>query len=548
MSLLQPHRYPTHPSNLSSMASNRSLRSGVSRMAFCLLWLTAICQPPLWADGDGIFILPDGVPWIGIEDADLLAGLPPTASRVLSTTPAGRGVLFDLSGTGNTYQTTPEFFDRGSDSFHFEAELKDTGLWSTAFLVAGMKGDARFFLPLDGPGELGSVPLTNGHDIHLNDVHPIHGPYDLLFDLEPDAVAYLTLSDEDGDLGDGPKGGTLGGGIDTGDGFQHADARLTIAMAEDYLGQILARVILLKGDSGPELAGDVKVGGSFVRIGQAAIRSGSAWELQWWGATASGSQDGGGMLLIDGTAVAKLGGLDNPELRRPVRWYFGAISNHGVEGALQLDDLKGEAALRVPRIHPLFADNFQTNAPVWSDSDCGLSSPPAGSGGILTVPLPALSNCFLSRSLDQAESRLKARFTIDMTHAGIGANGEISLFRGRGSDGGPPPIDVRLRRGGNSDLELTVRGLTGNDVSQSLDWASIAESGEVEIEVHWWAASSPFHANGGLRLIINGAYPQALNLELDNHGAEVTELALGAMGVGGGHFGTISYGAFEVWR
>lgn len=524
------------------------LRSRLVR-AFSLLLLgpTVILPAPVSAD-DGVFVLPHGAASIEIAEADLLDTLPGATGPVLGVTPAGRGFLFALAGTEDTYLPFAEFFARGSDTYHFEARFKDASLWGTAFLVAAMKGDGRFFMTLEDPGELESLMQTNESSIHWNSIDPIHGAHDLLFELEPGSTSFVTYSEDGGDgLGDGPKGGTLGGGIDPGGGFQGGGADVVFALAKDGLGQGLSRVVLLDEASGPQIAGDVMVDGNFVRLGQAAVSAGSTWELQWWGATARGSRDGGGLLLIDGVAVATRGELDNPELERPVSWSYGALGNSGVGGTLQLDDLRGEAAVTVPRIAPIFADNFEAQAPVWSDWDCGRSPLPAAVDGVLAVPLDTSGHCFVSRVLDQPERQLKARWTFDMEGAVLGAGQEVSLFRGLEAGGGENPIELLVRRSlTDGALEIAVRSIDG-DQPLTLGWFQIAESGEVEVEIHWWAATSHFAVDGGLKLRIDG-YPRAERLAIDNVGVEVSELALGAMEIGDGNSGQVSFGAFEVCR
>ena len=141
MRLLPPFR---------SCAGRPSSSSIPGSPVWFLCFLTALIGLPVLAAGDVVIIVSDDAPQVQISDAELLATLPETAGPVLQTTPAGRGFLFDLAGSSDTYQPFAEFFHHGSDSYHFEADLKDTSVWGTAFLVAGMSDVAHFLYGVDG--------------------------------------------------------------------------------------------------------------------------------------------------------------------------------------------------------------------------------------------------------------------------------------------------------------------------------------------------------------------------------------------------------------
>lgn len=527
--------------------ADSSFRQATAWLPVLALCAAATITPAAVEADDGMFVVVVGATWIEIPEADLLATIPGATGPVSNVTPPGRGGLFDLDGF-DVFLPAAEFFEQGSDSFHFEAQSQHGGsVWGTAFLTAGMKGDNAFFMPLDDPAEIHWVSQV-GSMVQVNEFQPINGAYDLRVDLRPSPPSYVMSRDRGGDPGDGPKGGTLGSGIDGGGGWWQGPAELRFAAALDLSEQEMARVVLIGGESGLEIAGEVKVGAGFARTKAVPIGFGDSWQLQWWGATGAGSQDGGALLLIDGVVVAQLADLDNPELTHPSKWSFGALQNTGFEGAIQLDDLRGEAARTRPRVAPVFADNFQAPAPVWSGRACGASPVPVAASGTLTVPIDReVVDCFLSRRLDQSEPRLRSRFSFDLTNAAIGSGGVISVLRGRQAGGDANPLEVLVRRSAGGALEIRASTVLSGGLPLDLPWREVPESGEISVEMLWWSASSPLLDDGGLILSVEGLQVER-RLGLSNDGLEVAELYLGAMSVGTGSAGEIAFGPLEAWR
>ncbi len=494
-------------------------------------------------------VVPDGQAWAKIYEADLLAATPGAAGPVLTTTPPGRGDLLDLADH-HVYTPSPDFFSSGTDSFHYEAQAEGGGtIWGTAFLVAGMRGDEAFSMPVDDPLEIDLVTLSPGEgSIAVNGVDPIRGPYDLLFELALDTATYLTFTRFGGEPGDGPTGGTLGSGLDGGGGWWQNNSQLVIASAGGSEGQELARSTLIGGSAGLEIAGSVWTSTGYAKTSPAAIAFGETWELQWWAATASGSRDGGALLLVAGEVVAELEGLDNPYMERPMKWSFGAVENQGFGGSIQLDDMIGDSAQTIPRIGPVFADNFGSPAPVWSGGECGEHALPTADKGQLKVPIdPAAVDCFASRLLDLPQRQLKARVRFDPSKAVIDDGDMISLLRGWSTSLGFSPLEVSIGRSLGGALEIQASSVLASGQPVSLGWKEIPESGETELEIHWWAATSALTADGGLRLSLVGQEPEE-DLQLSNYGVDLVELALGAMGVGAGNGGELVFDVVEAWR
>lgn len=527
-----------------SISPSRYPATGLSLLfLFPFVWLGAA---PVFAAGGSIFVVDDGATVKEITEAELTSSIPGASGQVLAHTPAGRGSLVDL-GDVKLYQPSSEFFEKGSDSFHFEAALVGGGsVWSTAFIALDLRGDGSFTLPLDDPGELAAVSLVNEGSIHVNDIQPIRGAYDLAFELQSGREASVTFSLPPDGRGNGPAGGALGGGIDPGDPYwASADAELVIATAGDASNQELARVVLLRGEVGALIAGEVRTETGFTRTVAVPVESGASWELQWWGATAAGSRDGGAVLILGGSLAARLTGLDNPQRSRPATWSFGGLRNSGFDGQLRLDDLRGEAALSVPSLAPIFADHFAAPAAVWSGGECGESGLPAVSGGELRIGLDPTVDCFKSRRFDQAQRQVRARLSLDLTAAVIGAVGWVSVLRGvRGEATG---LELRVRRSFAGELGVEVISSQAGDVTSNLGWSQIPESGPLMIEVHWWAASSPLAADGGLRLHVDGdLVAEWLGLAEPAQGLD--ELRLGALDASWGSSGEIAFDVIEAWR
>ncbi|MEM7353125.1 MAG: hypothetical protein AAF657_20190 [Acidobacteriota bacterium] len=521
-------------------------RGFVGIRILCLAAWVALAATSV-AAGDEIFILDGQGPTFDLQSVDLVAAVPGATGPVLAMTPTGRGALTDLGGVYR-YQPMPEFFDLGTDSFHFEVATPSGSTWATAFLVAGMQGDGAFFMPLDDPAELEAVEISGGSSVSLNSVDPIDGPFDLRIELTPGTVGVLKPLADPRDVGNEPVSGGTNVVIDPDEVlFIGEGGELEVAVAVDAADKVLSRILLIDGAAGPEIVGEVlAAGGGFHRSAAVALTSGQHWRLEWWGATAAGSRDAGLMLRADGVMTQLLTGLDG-ERRVVEGWRFGALSDPGWSGSLQLDNLVGEAVVAPPRLQPVFADNFEAPAPVWSAESCGSLPLPSVTQGELTLPLdPAVGNCFLSRSFAAPQRQHRVRFTVDLTSASLAPLDRVSLLRGVRAGDATGHLQVRVRRNSGGTLQIRADAELDGGSQQNLPWSNLPEVGERRVEVHWWAAASG-QSDGGLRLTVDGALV-AEALGLANGTFAVDELRLGAMSVGAGSSGQVTFGGIEVWR
>lgn len=511
---------------------------------------SALSLPTAAVAGNAVFIVPDGATVFDIPAADLVGSVPGASGNVLTTTATERGSLFNL-GTIFQYAPSANFFDRGSDSFHFEVATGGGNVWGTAFLIAGMGGDSSIFLPLDDPAvELADLPFSNGGQMSVNQTNPIRGAYDFGINLDPTSTDTLSTSAETfGEPNDGPSGAAHSGRIDPGTSdHTMPGGELVIALGLDDNSQELARLLLVDGPTGTEIAGEVlsNTTGAFSRTQSVPISAGQHWELQSWGATASGSRDGGALLIIDGVSQQLMGGLATPS-RELAEWRFGAVSNSGFGGFFQLDDLEVKRATRFPRIQPVFADNFEGLAPVWSGGSCGTTPQPTASIGVLTVAIDSVAvDCFRSRTFTEPQRQHRVRLTVDLEDAILAPLDSIFLVVGRRTVAPPNQLQFVVRRTGGGILQMRAKALLDNLSFVQLPWVNLPDASEREVELHWWAAE-PGSSDGGLRLTIdNVLVGEALGLA--NSTMTVDELRLGAMGVDSGSFGHVTFGGIEAWQ
>ncbi len=535
------------PSALSSTVQffpPQRLRDKLHRITLVLAFGATLWPAPPVAAGEPTFFLPYGVSVFEISTADLVTAVPGATGQVLSNTPPEHGPLFNL-GTAYQYQPTEEFFEQGLDSFHYEVTVGTTNVWTTAYLVAGMHGDGFFSMSLDDPeSEMDSVDIHNNDKLSINDTNPINGSHDLQFELDGPPV-FVQPKGDDTVAGNG----SLGSGLDDGgSGPDLIGAEMVIATAYDSGEEDVVRVLIVDGLNGPELAAEIRSDSSsvFTRTQGVAIESGDHWMFQWWTAAASGSRDGGALLWINGVVEDILSGLDNTNTTF-AGWRFGAIDPANYSGVFRLDDLIAERGLTVPRPLPVFADNFEGVAPVWSDGSCGATPQPTASIGVLTVPINSTAvDCFRSRTFTEPQRHHRVRLTVDLEDAILAPLDSILLLVGRRTVAPPNQLQLVVRRTGGGILQMRAKALLDNLSFVQLPWVNLPDASEREVELHWWAAA-PGSSDGGLRLTIdNVLVSEALGLA--NSTMTVEELRLGAMGVDTGSFGHVTFGGIEAWQ
>ena len=529
-----------------SLANHPTRRSFAPSLSALTLTIGMLLSSPGSAADEAVFIVPDGASSFEITFSDLIASVPGASGPVAANTPTGRGHLFNL-GSRYQYQPSADFFSRGSDSFHFEVTVDGVSVWSPAFLVAGMRGDGAFFLPLDDPEtEMKSVKV-HGSRTRVNSTYPIHGPYDLGLDVSVgEPPSYVEPLVQPGEPAEDAANGGLLGGTPAGS-HDLVDAELVIASAYDPMSQDLARVLLVGGSKGLEIVGEVRsnAAGALVRSQPMAMLKAVPWALHWWSATAPGSFDGGALLRHGGT-TRLITGLDNPDLEL-AGWKFGAVYNSGFNGWLQLDDLTAGTAITIPRGQPVFADNFEGAAPVWSGESCGDGPMAQSSVGELAVPLDAaIVDCYRSRAFATSQRQHRVRFTVNLENAVLPPGNDVALFQGRRAGDAFAQLEVSARRTSGGTLQLSVAATMDDGSVANLLPFNVAEEGNHRVEVHTWAAV-PRVSKGGLRFIVDDVLiDQDLGLSQSN--MAVDEVLVGVMRATEGSYGYVTFDVVEVWR
>ncbi|MCH9649265.1 MAG: hypothetical protein K0U98_13580 [Deltaproteobacteria bacterium] len=422
---------------------------------------------------------------------------------------------------------------------------EDTFL-ASVFLVAGMTGTSTFFETFDTMthSNIDEELFIDGDPqlVTLDSVDPLNGLQDLKVDPGPENVFICPRVQKPGL---DPGGTRLGGGIDPGDGQPHI-IPLTVITARDFSHQDFLEVVL---GSQPSNTFEVHLettldGGETTATYPVPFDGGMRVEINWWRATSEASKDGGALLFLDGALVGELQALDNYYANLET-WTWGLEGGTGWVGPMHFDDIQIWDLPRRPRLQPLFADFFETgDFRLWDSQQCGPVPVGGESGQYRLILNPAFPDCFVDHRFDWSVSHYQARMTVDLSLLSMPAFERIFLLRGY-SDAYPSSV-LRLQAqwtGSKFQLRANVRDDEG--ALQHTPWVSAPANGPFEVELQAWTSDSG-SSNGGLRISVDGAVAEVL--DLNNSSRSLDKVELGVASVGAGSSGEIILDDFEEWR
>ncbi len=458
------------------------------------------------------------------------------------------------------YTPDDDFWTAGSDSFTYTiADAADPGgetSTATVFLIAGFHSDVGF--DVDFESDLGGLEtLFVGDDIEVTEEAAISGEKGLRVSVEPfSPEAYMILSpahhganpgnggDEikilvppQGFSADGSSARVISGGSLSGEAF-------AVTLHKDWQGE-LGVTAEIKDDGG--VAHTVPLEG----VPYPLAGGPHTLHLHWWRA----ETDGGMRLLVDGTQVGEVTGLDTENMQ--VSEHYIGIMDVTPAGpaTLYFDDVEiWSGNSWSAAFDSLLLDGFETGSEIlWNSApatrptvtgDAALT----GSWG-LAVDLNDENPRFLVDESPAGISRYNARFELDVRSISIPNRSGFALLELAREDGAPAGSShVQVRLGHVAEgyrLQVLYQDLGYGSQISTTPWFPIADGRHV-IELKWQAATLEDGNNGALALRLDGQPAGELH-GLANGGDVVESVLFGARGAALGTRGTFYLDGFESW-
>ncbi len=499
-----------------------------------------------------------------VNDGGTLADLQTfsfTAPQYGTLTRVDDHLVYEANGEGVAHAS---FWTHNSDSFTYTirgTHPKSVPSTATVFLVANRFGDGQvawdfeasdvpFFDPNFSPDVTTEAALVGVKGLALG--LPIEGPG------EP--VAAFSEADFNQD-GDGADSGSscYKGDHDPLEGLSF-NSRLTL-LGVGGSDSDLRFSYALQGDNGTfEVRGE-----ALDDYGQLQV---SPWvpltpgphdfELDWW-AEESGQSPGGGqgtggfMVRVDGVVVGRRSGL-------MMTGYFDVSSVMAVEGdfdfggTLLLDDIvlasaKNRVSYSLVEVFRL--DGFEHGLAGWyntttTNAEADSASAITGQFG-LRVEIGE-SEPFLTDTMPQG-STFGTRFRVDLGDVVLPEDARLTIFEASSEEPESATgkhLWLKLKQVNGA---LKIRAQQATDafgIYASSPWYTVP-TGAFAVDVDWRAASDAAHANGRLRLWIDGQLAGELT-GLDTDEQSIETVRLGAVVVtGSGVSGPLHLDNFESW-
>ncbi|MEM7351856.1 MAG: hypothetical protein AAF657_13745 [Acidobacteriota bacterium] len=320
-------------------------------------------------------------------------------------------------------------------------------------------------------------------------------------------------------------------------------------------GEEALRVVLQPdGAGGVEILLEVQSGATFSASPSLPVDADlHHMDLDWWPAVdgPAGLELGGAILRLDGEAV-EVGFLDatSPELStvqvgimplEPVS--LGSIH-------MEFDHIRTYAQGLTAGEPLVFFDDFEAGDldGAWDDahgSGASVSGAGAFSGAFGLLADPAYSTSYHVAADPLAETRLNARFRLDVARL-VMAEGDLLRLFDFGSDTNPlfglPDVNIRLTRL-DGKLQITAVGTEPTGLA-STPWQPVSGTHTVELQ---WQGSLGSNPSGYFRLWLDGQ-PIAVLRHLDSLSEPIEWLRLGILGVDPGTQGSLMLDDLLVWR
>lgn len=336
-------------------------------------------------------------------------------------------------------------------------------------------------------------------------------------------------------------------------GFHQPAGSVVFYALERAPGDGIADILLIPGETGWSVQARL-YRGTAIEVTDPFALMGLEPELRldWW-SSAPGVREGGLRLWVDGAVAGSITNIDEWHVEQ-ARRRIGVMPTHSNIDllALDIDDLSlKSAAVSSAAFMPLLQEGFEQGLGAW-DTSAGPNlrvSEPAGligDQGLEVAPLAGYDGYFLDPS--PANSRhFGVRFR--MAAGGLSMVPQTGLrLLALSASNAPDPIhdQVRLQLletpGGNHEILLQAR--SGDTAWQSSPAIPLFD-GTSLVEITWRAADDGA-ANGRMELWVDGVLrDQAVGL--DNPGAAIESVRLGAWDVAAGASGELYLDAFESW-
>lgn len=287
--------------------------------------------------------------------------------------------------------------------------------------------------------------------------------------------------------------------------------------------------------------------------------------LDWWKSEDVGSYTGGMNLLVNGTLVASLEGLDNANFNVHGTWVMRVPmdSSWNGMGVDMLDVRYGQAdgnsspellpASAFHLLEPILSDAFQDDLSQWTNGTV------SGMGTVNDNATPfnkrlaydlTLRNFTALRDKSlQNETSYTTRFHLDLSELTMGDLEQMVWLRAH-SDDNETDDEIRMhlrRNGANFQVALTIASPShpSNPWVYS-PWVDLP-SDQTTLTLEWKAATHAARKNGMTRLWAdNGTLIELTGIQ--NHGSSLEALKLGTAWGQTGTSGMIYVDDFESWR
>lgn len=285
--------------------------------------------------------------------------------------------------------------------------------------------------------------------------------------------------------------------------------------------------------------------------------------LDWW--LSSGSDDGGAKLLVNGSVVAELSGLDNGTVWTEGQTWLTFQDTQGWDGLavddvdLRTSDQESQQTLGGYAGYPIrsrvFSDDFEAgNLDGWTNAfnrPYTLAADTQQPGNErLALTLDGLQSLVLHDPSPKAVKSVSASFSIDLKDASFTESTDMVLWSGH-SENSPDAANQHLLLhlryyNGNFQVGLSQRSTLSSPWEYN-GWFNLPNSKtKHRLAVQWEAATHQSRQNGKMRLWVDGA-PVIEKTGLQNAGQVVEAFRLGTRYYTSHASGLVYIDDYETW-
>ncbi|MCP3962208.1 MAG: hypothetical protein GY719_30565 [bacterium] len=538
-----------------------------------------------WQPGpdDEILVSPEDpvtiIEWCDLMENDVLpAGCPTPGVSGVVVSPPSHGTLSSSEGGHLEYSPRKSFWRLGTDSFTYRLDFEITATGPEFVNVTLKAGHYGRMSRIDEPFESTSVAGLSG-EAFVTPEAAIAGAMGLSVrvgsGMTDSVFTFYNDGEDPGDLcewivncfflGDGAQGGTdtmvlrpppiedpvpFGGGK-SGYGQGQIGPVVIYSLEGFNAGEVAAEIELRPSEQYWEVIAHLyDFEGTYSTRAFLLTNPEPELRLDWWNSgplLSGGSRDGGLMLWVDGEVVDSILGIQNWDVGIASR-RIGAMIDpaEDVSLSLDIDNVRLRSSDEsTPGAATILFDGFEDDLSDWDTSfahaiDVDPAAALVGMQGLRIEPTMGVDSSVADTWLtaaDQVGIRFKiAAGTLSMSQ------GDKARMLALSGESGNEQVRLLLQKQGNF-LEIVPR------VFSAGSWVALSGvpitpvTATIELR---WRASDDGAENGRMSLWLDGRPIQDLQ-KLDNEGALIESVRLGAWSQGGATRGAFYVDNFESW-